>query len=65
MHSFDIMTPDGLAVAADWDDPAGPSIVFMQGASQCAVAWIRRSGDGGVREFRMVLYDLRGASRPD
>ena len=62
MRPFNVVSPDGVVVAAqEWGNPAGPEIVFIHGFCQSHLSWLRQVADPELAaRFRMVTYDLRG-----
>lgn len=62
MRQLDVMSPDGLKLAAfEAGNPAGPEILFIHGFSQCSLCWASQFDDPALsRQFRLTAFDLRG-----
>ena len=62
-----VTTPDGLKIAAQvWGNPDGREILFIHGTTQAGLSWMRQVTDAELaREFKMVVYDLRGHGASD
>lgn len=66
-----IVTPDGLAIAAEahgreaQGGEAGPDILFIHGFSQAGLCWSRQTASPALAGCRMVTYDFRGHGASD
>ncbi len=67
MKQTRIPSADGLTLATyETGNPDGPTILFLHGFSQAALAWDLQMSDPELKScFRMVAYDIRGHGASD
>ena len=66
-RSLEVLTPDGLRIAAqDWARPtSGRDVLLIHGYSQSHLSWLKQVSGPLVDEFRLVTYDIRGHGASD
>ena len=61
LERIDLVTPDGVAIAAFATGPQNaPGILFIHGFAQSHEAWSKQLDGPLAAKFRLVAYDARG-----